>query len=96
MILAIAPTEKEALAISRRGVDGLIRRTKHIHTYDHLVLSEAECERAIGPLNAILASHRGDGRRRRRRAGADHRAASPRVLETGSSITSRCRCRPAT
>jgi alkanesulfonate monooxygenase SsuD/methylene tetrahydromethanopterin reductase-like flavin-dependent oxidoreductase (luciferase family) len=55
MILAIRPTEKEALAISRRGVDGLIRRTKHIHTYDHLVLSEAECERAIGPLNAILA-----------------------------------------
>jgi alkanesulfonate monooxygenase SsuD/methylene tetrahydromethanopterin reductase-like flavin-dependent oxidoreductase (luciferase family) len=56
MILAIAPTEKEALAISRRGVDGLIRRTKQIHTYDHLVLSEAECERAIAPLNVILAS----------------------------------------
>jgi alkanesulfonate monooxygenase SsuD/methylene tetrahydromethanopterin reductase-like flavin-dependent oxidoreductase (luciferase family) len=55
MILAIAPTEKEALAISRRGVDGLVRRTKYIHTFDHLVLSEADCERAIGPLNAILA-----------------------------------------
>jgi alkanesulfonate monooxygenase SsuD/methylene tetrahydromethanopterin reductase-like flavin-dependent oxidoreductase (luciferase family) len=55
LILAIAPTENEALAISRRGVDGLIRRTKHIHTYDHLVLSEADCERALGPLQAILA-----------------------------------------
>jgi alkanesulfonate monooxygenase SsuD/methylene tetrahydromethanopterin reductase-like flavin-dependent oxidoreductase (luciferase family) len=56
MIVAIAPTEQEALAISRRGVDGLIRRTKHVHTYDHLVLSEAECEQAIRPLNHILAS----------------------------------------
>jgi alkanesulfonate monooxygenase SsuD/methylene tetrahydromethanopterin reductase-like flavin-dependent oxidoreductase (luciferase family) len=55
MILAIAPTEKEALAISRRGVDGLVRRTKQVHTYDHLVLSEADCETAIAPLKAILA-----------------------------------------
>jgi alkanesulfonate monooxygenase SsuD/methylene tetrahydromethanopterin reductase-like flavin-dependent oxidoreductase (luciferase family) len=56
LILALAPTEKEALAISKRGVDGLIRRTKHIHTYDHLVLSEDDQARAIAPLNAILAS----------------------------------------
>jgi alkanesulfonate monooxygenase SsuD/methylene tetrahydromethanopterin reductase-like flavin-dependent oxidoreductase (luciferase family) len=56
MIVAIAPTEQEALAISRRGVDGLMRRTKHVHTYDRLVLSEAECELAIQPLNHILAS----------------------------------------
>ena len=55
LILAIAPTEKEALAISRRGVDGLVRRTKNIHTYDHLVLSEADQKRAIAPLEAILA-----------------------------------------
>jgi alkanesulfonate monooxygenase SsuD/methylene tetrahydromethanopterin reductase-like flavin-dependent oxidoreductase (luciferase family) len=55
MIVAIAPTEKEALAISRRGVDGLVRRTKQIHTYDPLVLSEADCARAIAPLEAILA-----------------------------------------
>jgi alkanesulfonate monooxygenase SsuD/methylene tetrahydromethanopterin reductase-like flavin-dependent oxidoreductase (luciferase family) len=55
LIVAIAPTEKEALAISRRGVDGLIRSTKKIHTYDHLVLSEADCARAIAPLEAILA-----------------------------------------
>jgi alkanesulfonate monooxygenase SsuD/methylene tetrahydromethanopterin reductase-like flavin-dependent oxidoreductase (luciferase family) len=55
LILAIAPTEREALEISRRGVDGLIRRTKNIHTYDHLVLSEADQKRAIAPLEAILA-----------------------------------------
>ena len=36
LILAIAPSEKEALAISRRGVDGLVRRTKAVHTRDHL------------------------------------------------------------
>ena len=45
MIVAIAPTEKEALEISRRGVDGLMRRTKHVHTYDRLVLSEADASR---------------------------------------------------
>ena len=55
LILAIAPTEKEALEISRRGADGLVRRTKYIHTFDPLVLSEADCARAIGPLEAILA-----------------------------------------
>ena len=55
VILAIAPSEQEALAIARRGVDGLVRRTKRVHTYDHLVLSEAECETAIAPLEAILA-----------------------------------------
>jgi alkanesulfonate monooxygenase SsuD/methylene tetrahydromethanopterin reductase-like flavin-dependent oxidoreductase (luciferase family) len=55
-IVTLAPTEKEALAISRRGVEGLMRRTKHVHTYDPLVLSQAECEIAIKPLNAILAS----------------------------------------
>jgi len=55
LILAIAPTEKEALAITRRGVDGLVRRTKNVHTYDHLVLSEADQKRAIAPLEAILA-----------------------------------------
>ena len=56
LILAIAPTEKEALAISRRGVDGLVRRTKNVHTYDRLVLSAAD--QAKGPSHrceAILA-----------------------------------------
>ena len=55
MILAIAPSEKEALAISRRGVDGLVRRTQAVHARDHLLMSEDDCERAIAPLKAILA-----------------------------------------
>jgi alkanesulfonate monooxygenase SsuD/methylene tetrahydromethanopterin reductase-like flavin-dependent oxidoreductase (luciferase family) len=55
LILAIAPSEKEALEISRRGVDGLVRRTKAVHSYDHLVLSPADCARALKPLEAILS-----------------------------------------
>ena len=63
LILAIAPSEKEALAISRRGVDGLVRRTKRVHTYDHLVLSEAECERRSRRCSAILAHIEDDSHR---------------------------------
>ena len=38
MLLAIAPTESEALDIARRGMDGLMRRTHNVHKFDHLVL----------------------------------------------------------
>jgi hypothetical protein len=55
MLLAIAPTEKEALEIARRGMDGLVRRAHNVHTYDHLVLPEDQCEAALGPLRSILA-----------------------------------------
>ena len=55
MVLAIAPTESEALDIARRGLDGLIRRAHHVHTHDHLVLPEAECEAALGPLRNIVS-----------------------------------------
>ena len=55
MMIAIAPTEGEALEIARRGMDGLVRRARAVHTYDHLVLPEAECEAALAPLNGILA-----------------------------------------
>jgi alkanesulfonate monooxygenase SsuD/methylene tetrahydromethanopterin reductase-like flavin-dependent oxidoreductase (luciferase family) len=55
MLLAIAPTEKEALDIARRSVDGLIRRTHNVHRYDHLVLPEEECAAALVPLNRIMA-----------------------------------------
>ena len=55
MVLAIAPTEREALDIARRGMDGLVRRARNVHTYDHLVLPEAECEAALAPLNGILS-----------------------------------------
>jgi alkanesulfonate monooxygenase SsuD/methylene tetrahydromethanopterin reductase-like flavin-dependent oxidoreductase (luciferase family) len=55
MLLAIAPTETEALDIARRGIDGLVRRTHKVHAHDRLVLPEHECEAALGPLKNILA-----------------------------------------
>ena len=55
MLLTIAPTEAEALAITKRGMDGLMRRTHNVHKFDHLVLSEEECDAALGPLRNIIA-----------------------------------------
>ena len=55
MILAIAPTEDEALDIARRGMDGLVRRAEYVHRHDHLVLSPEDCETALAPLRTILA-----------------------------------------
>ena len=55
MVLAIAPTEDQALSIVRRGMDGLMRRTHNVHKYDHLVLPDDECDAALGPLRRILA-----------------------------------------
>jgi len=55
MLLAIAPTEKEALDIARRGMDGLVRRAHNVHKHDHLVLPEDECDAALGPLRSILS-----------------------------------------
>jgi alkanesulfonate monooxygenase SsuD/methylene tetrahydromethanopterin reductase-like flavin-dependent oxidoreductase (luciferase family) len=55
MVLAIADTEDEALGIVKRGIDGLVRRTHNVHKFDHLVLSEAECDEALNPLRRILA-----------------------------------------
>jgi alkanesulfonate monooxygenase SsuD/methylene tetrahydromethanopterin reductase-like flavin-dependent oxidoreductase (luciferase family) len=49
MILAIAPTENEALGIVRRGMDGLLRRAHNVHKDDHL------CDAALGPLRGIVA-----------------------------------------
>jgi alkanesulfonate monooxygenase SsuD/methylene tetrahydromethanopterin reductase-like flavin-dependent oxidoreductase (luciferase family) len=56
MLLAIAPTDQEARDIARRGMEGLIRRTRECHRFDHLVLSQDECEAAQGPLRAIIAN----------------------------------------
>jgi alkanesulfonate monooxygenase SsuD/methylene tetrahydromethanopterin reductase-like flavin-dependent oxidoreductase (luciferase family) len=56
MILAIAPTEDEARQIARRGMDGLVRRTRNSHRFDRLVLSEDESEAAQGPLRGIIAN----------------------------------------
>ena len=55
MLLAIAPTEAEALDIARRGMDGLLRRAHNVHKHDHLVLPEDECDAALGPLRNIMA-----------------------------------------
>jgi alkanesulfonate monooxygenase SsuD/methylene tetrahydromethanopterin reductase-like flavin-dependent oxidoreductase (luciferase family) len=55
MILAIAPTESEALEIGRRGMDGLVRRAMEVHRNDRLIMSPEDCEKALGPLRAILA-----------------------------------------
>lgn len=55
MLLAIAPTETEALDIARRGMDGLVRRAHNVHKHDHLVLPADECDAALGPLRNIMA-----------------------------------------
>ena len=55
MILAIAPTEDEALGVVRRGIEGLMRRTHAVHKFDHLVLPDDECDAALGPLRRIMA-----------------------------------------
>ncbi|HEY7693599.1 MAG TPA: LLM class flavin-dependent oxidoreductase [Gaiellaceae bacterium] len=55
MIVAIAPTESEALEIGRRGMDGLVRRAEAVHENDRLIMSPEDCEKALGPLHAILA-----------------------------------------
>ncbi len=56
MLLAIAPTEDEARDIARRGMEGLVRRTRNAHRFDHLKLTEQECYDAQGPLRAIHAN----------------------------------------
>ena len=55
MLLAIAPTENEALDIARRSMGVLIRRTHNVHKFDPLVLSDDECMAALEPLHRILS-----------------------------------------
>jgi alkanesulfonate monooxygenase SsuD/methylene tetrahydromethanopterin reductase-like flavin-dependent oxidoreductase (luciferase family) len=55
MVLAISPTESESLEIVRRTMSGLMRRTHNVHKFDHLVLSDEECDAALGPLRNIMA-----------------------------------------
>ena len=56
MLLAIAPTEDEARDVARRGMEGLVRRTRNAHRFDHLKLSPDECYAAQGSLRAIHAN----------------------------------------
>jgi len=53
MLVAIASTEDDALALARRSMDGLMRRTHFVHRLDHLVMSDDECDAALGPLRRI-------------------------------------------
>ena len=55
MVLAIAPTEDEALDIARRGMDGLVRRADDVHRTTISSCPEDECEAALGPLRKIIA-----------------------------------------
>jgi alkanesulfonate monooxygenase SsuD/methylene tetrahydromethanopterin reductase-like flavin-dependent oxidoreductase (luciferase family) len=56
MLLAIAPTEQEAQDVARRGMEGLVRRTRAAHRFDHLKVSEDEAYAAQAPLRAIHAN----------------------------------------
>ena len=55
MLIAIAPTEQDAVDVARRGMDSLVRRARAVHKYDHLVLTQEECATALVPLERILA-----------------------------------------
>ncbi len=55
MVLAISPTEGESLDVVRRTMGGLMRRTQNVHKFDHLVLSDEECDAALGPLRNIMS-----------------------------------------
>jgi alkanesulfonate monooxygenase SsuD/methylene tetrahydromethanopterin reductase-like flavin-dependent oxidoreductase (luciferase family) len=55
MLVTIAPNEKEALEIARRGMSGLVRRAEAVHAHDHKILSDEDCGAALRPLHAILA-----------------------------------------
>ena len=36
-------------------MSGLMRRTHNVHKFDHLVLSDEECDAALNPLRNIMA-----------------------------------------
>lgn len=55
MLIAIAPTETEALDIATRGMNGLVRRTTGVHRWDVEVLGEEAADAALNPLRRILA-----------------------------------------
>jgi alkanesulfonate monooxygenase SsuD/methylene tetrahydromethanopterin reductase-like flavin-dependent oxidoreductase (luciferase family) len=55
LLLAIAPTEREAREVAQRGMNGLVRNTQQIHQHDTLVVSPEVADAAQGPLRAIMA-----------------------------------------
>jgi alkanesulfonate monooxygenase SsuD/methylene tetrahydromethanopterin reductase-like flavin-dependent oxidoreductase (luciferase family) len=55
MLLAIAEREEDAVAVARRGADGLGRRTTSAHRFDDAVISADERAEVMAPLRTILA-----------------------------------------
>ncbi|MBB3083989.1 LLM class flavin-dependent oxidoreductase [Geodermatophilus sabuli] len=55
MLLAVAEREEDAVAVARRGADGLARRTVSAHRFDHVVITDDERDAVMAPLQAILA-----------------------------------------
>lgn len=55
MLIAIAPTEAEALDVATRGMHGLVRRTTGVHRWDVEVLGEEAADAALNPLRRILS-----------------------------------------
>jgi alkanesulfonate monooxygenase SsuD/methylene tetrahydromethanopterin reductase-like flavin-dependent oxidoreductase (luciferase family) len=49
-LLGIAKTEAEGKAIAARGYKGLMKRIVHVHTFDKLMLDDAQAEAALNPL----------------------------------------------
>ena len=59
MIVAISSDEQEALAVARRGMDGLMRRTFGAHRFDAMVVPVEERDQALTTLRAIHANLEG-------------------------------------
>ena len=57
MVLAIAPTEAEALDIARRGMDGLVRRAEAVHRNDRLDPVARRTARRRSALCARILAH---------------------------------------
>jgi alkanesulfonate monooxygenase SsuD/methylene tetrahydromethanopterin reductase-like flavin-dependent oxidoreductase (luciferase family) len=55
MLCAIAEREEDAVAVARRGADGLGRRTQASHRFDHTVITDDERDEVMAPLRGILA-----------------------------------------
>ena len=55
MLVAIDADEDKALEIATRGMNGLVRRTHAVHTWDVEILGEDAADAALGPLRKILS-----------------------------------------
>lgn len=53
LLVSIAESEKQALGVAERAVQGLMRRTHAVHQWDVEILGEAGADAALGPLRRI-------------------------------------------